>query len=81
MPRVEAYVPDDTYIKILQFKSQNHIKTNGKAVSALIKGFFEANKQIDQTVNNLTRVIQKQTDKIQELEHEIKHLKMKEALK
>jgi len=80
MPRIESYVDDTTYMKILEVRAKNHLKTNGKAAAYLLKMFFSMDKQQDAAVSRLTKVIQEQNNKIINLENQLKHEQMKKKI-
>jgi len=81
MPRLETYVPDRVYVRILQYKAEHHINSNGKAACEILQLYFQLIKSQDQAVNRLNKVIQDQAKQIKELNNQVKHEKMKQGLK
>jgi len=77
MPRLETYVPDSVYVRILQYKAEHHCKTNGKAACEILQMYFQLIQSQDQAVSRLNGVIQNQNKQIQELQNHIKHQEMK----
>jgi len=74
MPRVECYVADPTYIKLLTYKQMRHHKTIGKSGAECITQFFSIKHNADATIDRLNKA----RDQMQEsYEQQIRQLKLK----
>lgn len=77
MPRLETYVDDRVYVRILQYKAENHIKTNGKAANEILHLYFQLIESQDKAIDRFSKALAMKDSQINEYENHIKHLEMK----
>jgi len=71
MPRLEAYVNDRMYIKILQHKENNRFKSNGQAVNDIINRYFKMQMDQDDAIRRFTEALKTRDEKLSNLEREL----------
>jgi len=77
MPRIETYVSDETYMKLLKSREQFRVKSVGAAAKYAIVQFFSRKTQDNSNIIALNEIIQELNNKNKELNNHIKHLEMK----
>jgi len=75
MPKVEVYLDDKIYMKILDKKAIWNSKTNGETAATVIKAYFTFESEQDEAVRRFTEAMVKRDERINNLQYELNMLK------
>ena len=77
--KVQTFFDIETYVKILEHKKKNALKTDSTAIYSICKRYFNKNSELDNITKNFDKIIQGQHNKILNLEYELKQAKEKKV--
>jgi len=77
MPRVECYVDDTTYLKLLQMKQNTRKNSMGKTAAAAIKQFFSIKAETETIIARLNaardQMQEQYENKLREMEYKLRN--------